>query len=138
MKRSLITGGAGFIGGALVRRLLAEGHQVSILDLPDKIRTAKPSAESEIISGDISRADTFEKLNGSFDAVLHLAAQTSARVSHEEPERDIDTNARGTMLLAQWCVRHNVRRVLYGSSMGVFGNPPKLPVKATDMPAPAS
>jgi UDP-glucose 4-epimerase len=138
MKRYLITGGAGFIGGTLARRLLDAGQRVSILDLPNKIRSTPPPAEVEAISGDISSADTFQRLNGAFDAVLHLAAQTSARVSHEEPQRDVDTNARGTMLLAQWCVRNKVPRIVYGSSMGVYGNPQRLPIKETDQASPVS
>src|SRR5437773_5041649 len=129
MKRYLITGGAGFIGAALASRLLAEGHRVSILDLPNKVQTSRPPTQTEVIPGDISRADVFRDLKGSFDAVIHLAAQTSARVSHEEPERDVDTNARGTMLLAQWCIHHEVSRILYGSSMAVYGNPSRLPVR---------
>jgi len=138
MKRYLITGGAGFIGGRLARRLHAEGHAISILDLPEKFKMFPVPAEAEIVAGDISHAGTFEKLIPPFDAVIHLAAQTSARVSHEEPERDLHINARGTMLLARWCARNNVRRVLYGSSMGVYGNPLRLPVKETDIPMPAS
>jgi UDP-glucose 4-epimerase len=138
MKRYLITGGAGFIGGRLARRLIAEGHSISILDLPKKLKDSPVPANAEIIAGDISQAQTFAALNGSFDAVIHLAAQTSARVSHEEPERDLDTNARGTLLLARWCVSNNVPRLLYGSSMGIYGNPLRLPVRETDTPMPVS
>src|SRR2546425_8568645 len=138
MKRYLITGGAGFIGGALVRRLIADGHKVAILDLPEKVWSSPPPPEAVVVTGDISSPDTFQKLKGPFEAVLHLAAQTSARVSHEEPERDLNTNALGTLLLARWCVNNNAQRVLYGSSMGVYGNPETLPVKEPDMPAPVS
>lgn len=136
--RYLITGGAGFIGGAIARRMLTDGHEVSILDLPHKIQAASPPPEVRAIAADISHRDGFTELKGSFDAVIHLAAQTSARVSHEEPERDVDTNARGTMLLAQWCVQHGISRVIYGSSMAVYGNPSRLPVQETDTPAPVS
>jgi UDP-glucose 4-epimerase len=138
MKRYLITGGAGFIGGRLARRLLREGHSIAIIDLPGKFKKSSVPAQAEIIAGDISIPGAFSALGGSFDAVIHLAAQTSARVSHEEPERDLDTNARGTMLLAQWCVRQGVSRLLYGSSMGVYGDPVRLPVKETDITKPVS
>jgi UDP-glucose 4-epimerase len=136
--RYLITGGAGFIGGAIARRLLKDGHEVSILDLPQRIQSAPPAPQNRVIAADISHRDGFTELEGPFDAVVHLAAQTSARVSHEEPERDVDTNARGTMLLAQWCVQHGIRRVIYSSSMAVYGNPSRLPVQETDTLAPVS
>ncbi len=137
-KRYLVTGGAGFIGGAIVRRLVAGGHSVTILDLPEKIKRSSFPSSVNVISGDVASETTFKKLTAPFDAVFHMAAQTSARVSHEEPERDIEVNARGTLLLAQWCVRHNVRRLLYGSSMGIYGNPSELPVKETLLPGPVS
>lgn len=121
-----------------MRRLLAEGHAVSILDLPGKIEKSPPPAGAETICGDLSIAETFRRLKGPFDGAIHLAAQTSARVSHENPQVDVDTNARGTMLLAQWCIHHEVQRLLYGSSMAVYGNPSRLPVTETDMPAPVS
>ena len=138
MKRYLITGGAGFIGGAILRRLVAGGHSVTILDLPEKVeRTVLPPGVN-IVAGDIASTETFSRLAPPFDAVFHLAAQTSARVSHEDPQRDIHVNAGGTLLLAQWCIRHHVPRLLYGSSMGIYGNPADLPVKETTLPAPAS
>jgi UDP-glucose 4-epimerase len=118
--------------------LLAEGHSITILDLPDKIKQFPVPPQAKVVAGDISQTHTFNKLAGPFDAVIHLAAQTSARVSHEDPQRDLETNARGTMLLAQWCIHHKITRVLYGSSMGVYGNPARLPVRETDVPTPAS
>ena len=121
-----------------MRRLVAGGHSVTILDLPEKIKRSSFPSSVNVISGDVASETTFKKLTAPFDAVFHMAAQTSARVSHEEPERDIEVNARGTLLLAQWCVRHNVRRLLYGSSMGIYGNPSELPVKETLLPGPVS
>jgi UDP-glucose 4-epimerase len=138
MRRYLITGGAGFIGGAIARSLLARGQSVAILDLPDKIKRSVLPAGVKVITGDIASADTFTRLEPPFDGVFHLAAQTSARVSHEDPQRDIQVNAGGTLLLAQWCVRHHVPRLLYGSSMGIYGNPAELPVKETAVPVPVS
>src|SRR5262249_26613062 len=106
--RYLITGGGGVIGGGNTHRTLSGTQEVWILDLPQKIRAAVPPPRIRVFAGDISHRDGFTELKGPFDAVIHLAAQTSARVSHEEPERDVDTNARGTLLLAQWCVQHGI------------------------------
>src|SRR5437762_153644 len=109
--RYLVTGGLGFIGGTIVRRLLAQGNQVTILDLPSKLQNSHPPRDAQVVTADIASEAAFRKLEGPFDAVFHLAAQTSARVSHEKPERDIDINARGTLLLAQWCLKNSVRRL---------------------------
>ena len=131
MRRYLVTGGAGFIGGAIVRRLLARGHAVTILDLPEKIERSIVPSGVKVFAGDISEPEAFNSLSGQFDAVFHLAAQTSARISHEQPLRDVEVNARGTLLLAQWCMRNGVPRILYGSSMGVYGNRTPAPVSGS-------
>src|SRR5262245_52478207 len=128
MGKYLITGGAGFIGGALADRLAASGHRVSILDLPQKIRGARIHPQVKVIARDIRIHDTFRFLDSTYDAVLHLAAQTSARISEEQPELDLETNAKGTLNVAEWCVERGISRVLYASSMGVYGNPSRLPV----------
>ncbi len=138
LMRYLITGGAGFIGGALARRLHGEGHAVTLLDLPEKWRRTPADLPGSHIGGDISRRETFRGIEGGFDAVFHLAAQTSARISHEEPERDVDTNARGTLLLAQWCLSRGIRRIFHASSMAIYGNPSRLPVVESDLPSPVS
>ena len=138
MSRYLITGGAGFIGLALTRRLLAAGHAVTLLDLPAKLQSASPVAGALRLPGDVSQPSTFASLCGEFDTVFHLAAQTSARISHETPVVDVDTNARGTLLVAQWCAAHGIARIIYTSSMAVYGNPVRLPVCETDLPAPVS
>jgi UDP-glucose 4-epimerase len=64
-----------------------------------------------------------------FDACLHLAAQSSGEISHEDPGRDLNTNALGTLHLLEWCRRRSVSRFLYASSMGVYGLTEQLPVR---------
>jgi len=140
MKRYLVTGGAGFIGGEIVRRLVALGHSVDVLDLPGKIAGAPRLSGANYIAGDIGSAGTFRELRGFYDAVFHLAAQTSARVSHEEPTREVDTNVRGTMLLLEWCAQNQIERFLFASSMQVYGNVSleNLPMSETQALVPVS
>ncbi len=136
----LITGGAGFIGYSLAKALDKKGASITILDTPEKIRKTTIDKKFTVIAGDIAKRDTFDDLpkGRTFDAVLHLAAQTSARISQEMPEMDIDTNGRGTMLLVDWCLKNGIDRILYSSSMAVYGDPEVLPVTEKTSLAPVS
>ena len=131
----LITGGAGFIGSCLARRLLAEGHAVVIIDNLSTSRRVSVPEGAVFIEADIGQPEALTALPaGPYDAVCHLAAQSSGAVSMERPLYDVQTNAVSTVLLARWCREHGVRRFIYASSMGVYGNPVGLPV-AEETPA---
>lgn len=140
MPRYLITGGAGFIGGALAAALARDGAEVTILDLPEKLARSALDPGHGVVSGSVAEHATWQEVSrrGSFDAVLHLAAQTSGRVSHEQPEMDVESNAKGTLLLADWCRREGVERLLYASSMAVYGQPDEMPVSERTPPSPGS
>jgi UDP-glucose 4-epimerase len=127
-KRILVTGGAGFIGSCLVRRLLGAGHRVVIVDnFSTGLRRNLP-AGVELVEGDIGSEATIAAVPaGPFDAVCHLAAQTSGAVSMEQPGYDLRTNALSTVLLTRWCQQQGVGRFIYASSMAVYGDPPRLP-----------
>jgi len=132
----LVTGGAGFIGFALVRSLRRDGHRVTVVDR----RRLPPLPGVKAIRGDISSRAFLDRLESRrpVDAVLHLAAQTSARISQEKPGLDSDWNSKGTLLLLEWCRRHGVSRFLYASSMAVYGQPEELPVDEMAPVAPVS
>ncbi len=125
----LVTGGAGFIGSAIANRLVSKGHQVYILDnLLTGFASNVPKG-AEFLEHDISDRSTFNRLPDiRFDAVFHLAAQSSGEISHEEPAYDLLTNTLGTLLLLRWCRDHSVKRFLYASSMGIYGDVPDMPV----------
>ena len=73
---------------------------------------------------DLAQPGFAERLpTGSFDAVLHLAGQSSGEKSFDDPGYDFDANARSTALLANWAVESGVSTFLYASSMGVYGQP---------------
>jgi UDP-glucose 4-epimerase len=121
--RVLITGGAGFIGSNLARRLIAEGHAVAVVDNLSTGRQANVPVEAEFVEYDLARADCLDHLpSGKFDAVCHLAAQTSGPASIDMPYYDLQANAASTLLLSRWCLQNNIPRFLYASSMVVYGN----------------
>ena len=66
---------------------------------------------SHMVDADISQPEALELIPGGyFDAVLHLAAQSSGEISHENPRLDLDSNALGTLLLLDWCRQRGVSR----------------------------
>lgn len=139
MKNYLVTGGAGFIGSRLACALVARGDKVTIVDnLSTGLRKNIPDAATFLLL-DIGEADFIDKLpQEPFDAVLHLAAQSSGPASQDIPLVDTRVNALSTLLLTRWCLEHGTLRFLYASSMAVYGNPEKLPIEETEICAPLS
>jgi UDP-glucose 4-epimerase len=129
MPRVLVTGGAGFIGSHLARALLADGWEVEIADdlstgselnLPDGVPLHRL---------DLGRPEAVAQLpDRRFDAIAHLAGQSSGEKSFDDPRHDLDCNARSTVLLADWSLAHGVPTFVHASSMGVYGQPDASPV----------
>lgn len=130
MSSYLVSGGGGFIGSHIARRLVERGDQVVVLDNLSTGQQENVPPGVLLVNTDISRPEGLRVIpEERFDACLHLAAQSSGEISHEEPGRDLNTNALGTLLLLEWCRRRGVRRFLYASSMGVYGLTEQLPVR---------
>lgn len=140
----LVTGGAGFIGSHLVRRLLARGDRVTVLDdfndfyaPARKRRNLAPLAgrrDFHLVEGDIRDAPLVDRLfaGGGFDAVVHLAARAGVRPSLAEPVLYEDVNCIGTLRLLEAARRHGPRRFVFGSSSSVYGINRKLPFAEDD------
>jgi UDP-glucose 4-epimerase len=127
--RVLVTGGAGFIGSALARRLIAEGHRVAVVDNLSTGKQSNVPPEAEFVEYDLARPDCLDHLpSGGFEAVCHLAAQSSGPASIDMPYYDLQANAASTLLLSRWCLENSVPRFIYASSMVVYGNEAVSPV----------
>jgi UDP-glucose 4-epimerase len=139
MGKALVTGGAGFIGSHLARRLLAEGWEVSIVDnLSTGFKENVPSG-SNFVFIDLSKDGFVELLpKGPFDVVFHLAAQSSGEISFDDPAYDLKTNCLSTVLLLDWCLKTGTKRFIYTSSMSIYGDQECQPVSETVMPKPRS
>jgi UDP-glucose 4-epimerase len=120
--RVLITGGAGFIGSALAHRLTAAGEDVVVIDdLSTGKRTNVPEGAA-FIFGDLADPATLSLIpDGAYDAVVHLAAQSSGAISQKYPYADLQANVGSTVLLSRWCVERSVPTFLFASSMTVYG-----------------
>jgi UDP-glucose 4-epimerase len=137
--RILITGGAGFIGSHMADRLVSEGHEVVALDnLATGLRENVP-AEAKFIKGDVSQIAALEAaFEGGLDAVFHIAGQVSLIRSFTDPVIDLKTNVQGTVNVLRQCMKHRVPRLLYASSMTVYGNDAPLPTPETTRCEPVS
>ena len=126
-ERILITGGAGFIGSHLARRLLREGHEVRALDSldpqvhPDRERPAYLDDEVELIEGDVRDPETVAEALAGVDAVAHLAARVGVGQSMYETAAYCSVNTVGTGVLLEALMEHPVRRMIVASSMSIYG-----------------
>lgn len=120
----LVTGGAGFIGSHLVRRLVLEGYRVRILDnlATGSLRNLEGLKNVEVIEGDIrSRAVVSEAITG-VESVFHLAAIPSVARSWRDPVATLATNAHGTANVVEAAVGAQVSCLIYSSSSSVYGD----------------
>ena len=129
--RILVTGGAGFIGSHLVEKLLATGHEVSILDdFNDFYDPRIKQANVEAFAGEVpihridlrdggSVSQLFDREK--FDAIVHLAARAGVRPSIQQPQLYYDTNVSGTLHLLEAARRTGIERFVFGSSSSVYG-----------------
>jgi len=114
--RILITGGSGFIGGKLYEVLKEKGYSVLVLDVK------KPSYECEFLIGDISNVDILDYNYGDIDYVFHIAAQSGGYFSLGNPYDDCMWNCVGTMNIVKLSQKLKVKKLIYTSSMAVYGN----------------
>jgi UDP-glucose 4-epimerase len=132
----LVTGGAGFIGSHLVRRLLADGGRVRVIDnlaTGKRERLRDLEGAIEFIEGDLADTSMCENALSGVDCVLHQAAVPSVQRSIKNPIETNKANITSTLNLLEGCRKHQVRRFVYASSSSAYGDTPVLP-KREDMP----
>lgn len=118
----LVTGGAGFVGSKIANKLITSGHSVVVIDNLKTGYLTNVNSSAIFIEGDCSDSQTISKLNGyQFDAILHIAGQSSGEISFEDPVYDINSNTVSTLLLLQYAVKTNCKRFIYASTMSVYG-----------------
>ena len=122
--RILVTGGAGFIGSHVVRALLQEKHEVTVLDnLCNGTWEHLPQGEIHSWTMDIREERARKEIEQShFDAIVHLAGQTMVDVSIRDPYYDADENLMGTVNILEAARHSGVKRVVFASTAAVYGN----------------
>ena len=130
----VVTGGAGFIGSNIVKKLVARGDSVTVID---NLNTGKEenlqSVKDEIIflKDDILNFDLLEKVTQEIDGVFHQAALASVQDSFSKPDEYHNVNVNGTENILKLARKNNFK-VVYASSSSVYGNPEKIPINEED------
>lgn len=137
-KRYLVTGGTGFIGAALVKRLLADGHAVRVLDDNSRgapRRLAQVEGQYETVVADVRDTAAVTKAAEGMDAILHLAAVNGTEFFYSKPELVFDVATRGMLAVVDACRANGIGHLVVASSSEVYQTPPSVP---TDESAPLS
>lgn len=133
----LVTGGAGFVGGALVRRLVAAGARVTVLDDLFTGRAASLPASAQLVEGSVADFDLVRSLVRRASFVFHMAARNII-ASTANPRDDFSTNIGGTLNVLLAARESSVERVVYTGSTSVYGNPRSIPINEDDALVPLS
>jgi len=129
--KTLVTGGAGFIGSNLTRALLDGGHTVTVLDnLSSGYRqNLQPYHDVRFLEGDIrDQRMVAEAING-VEVIFHLAASVGNKRSIDDPISDAEINVIGTLRLLEAARKAGVRKIVTSSSAGIFGELKTLPIR---------
>ena len=139
--KTVVTGGAGFIGSHLTDHLLSEGHDVVALDnlssgWMKNLREAKTYSRFRFVNADIRNPSSLEGLFDGVDWVFHLAALSDIVPSIEKPRDYFETNVNGTFNVLEASKKANVKRFLYAASSSCYGVAKQYPTSEGEPASP--
>lgn len=141
MANFLVTGGAGFIGSNIVKKLVMQGHSVRVVDnlLTGRLKNLKDLFEKiDFIEGDLINPEIADKAAKDMDYILHQAALPSVPRSVKDPIKSNEMNIDATLVLLEAARKAKVKRVVYAASSSAYGNQ-QSPIKTETLaPAPLS
>lgn len=129
-KRYLVTGGSGFIGSALVKRLIQDGHRVRVLDdlsrgRPRRLREAEDRVE--FVQGDVRDAGSVSSAVQGVDSVIHLAFVNGTEFFYTKPDMVLEVGVKGMVNVADAVRRHGTPELVLASSSEVYQTPAQIP-----------
>ncbi|MBD3168991.1 MAG: NAD-dependent epimerase/dehydratase family protein [candidate division Zixibacteria bacterium] len=137
----LVTGGAGFIGSNIVRKLIEQGKSVRVIDNFSSGRRSniEPILDQiEFIEGDVRDFWTVNRAVQGIDYVMHQAALPSVQRSIDNPLTSNEVNINGTLNLLEAARFHKVKRFVYASSSSIYGDTEVMPKNESMPPSPLS
>tara|TARA_Y100000590_G_scaffold18275_1_gene21738 strand:+ start:2321 stop:3310 length:990 start_codon:yes stop_codon:yes gene_type:complete len=136
MTKSLVTGGAGFIGSNLVDKLVSQGHKVVVLDNFSTGRKSNLSHHSKkklkVVNIDISSNKSLDKYFKGVKYVFHLAGIADIVPSIENPDKYFKSNVLGTLNIIKAAKKIKIKKFIYAASASCYGIPKKFPTKESD------
>ena len=129
-KKFLVTGGAGFIGSALVQRLVIEGHKVRVLDngFRGSLRRLEVVQNNiEYIEGDIRNKKIVSKACKNIDVICHLAFINGTKFFYSQPELVLDVGVKGMINVLDSSIENGIKEFVLMSSSEVYQTPPVVP-----------
>jgi UDP-glucose 4-epimerase len=139
-KKILVTGGAGYVGGTVTRRLLAARNEVTIYDNLCHSKRSAVAAGADFVEGDLADRPLLEKTlrAGEFDGVMHFAALIEAGESMVKPEVYFRNNTAGTLALLEAMIAVGPKRLVFSSTAACYGEPEKTPIEEDARLAPTN
>jgi len=124
----LVTGGAGFVGTNLIKRLLKEGHEVASLDNYDSGLKENHQEGAKYMEGDVENIPRWHAEIGylEFDLIYHLAGLSRIQPSFNNPKETFRVNTKGSLSVAEFAKKHN-SKVVYAGSSSRWHNPHQSP-----------
>ncbi len=125
----LITGGAGYIGSFMVKKLLDRGDKVTVADNLKTGHRESIDSKATLLVGDLSDLSFVQTIfKDSFDAILHFAGLISMEESTKNPFLYFQNNTFAALNLIDEAVKKNIKKLIFSSTAGVYGNPIKIPI----------
>ncbi len=133
----LVTGGLGFIGSNLAKKLVEDGHEVFIIDnlllgKHENVETIKDKIT--VIEGDVNKQEDLDKVSP-VDIIFHLAASSSAPMFEKDLKGAYYNNILGYVSVLEWAKKVGAKKVIYASTSSIYGNNP-TPLRESDMVVP--
>ena len=130
----IVTGGAGFIGSNIVKKLVTRGDNVTVIDnlnTGKEENLASVSDKITFLKDNILNVGLLEQETDGIDGIFHQAALASVQDSFSKPEEYNDVNVNGTENILKLAKKNNFK-VVYASSSSVYGNPERIPIRESD------
>ncbi len=138
--RTLVTGGAGYIGSVIVEELLAAGHEPVVFDSFLKGHHDAVAPGVPVVEGDVTDTDHVRQAirDHRIEAIIHMAALIEIGLSVKNPNRFFENNVVGSVSVIRAMIDTGVRRFVFSSTAAVYSDPERLPIQEDDPVVPTN